>query len=139
MFSIVWVHSSFSSRLFADTLLQTSVSILFVGYILMQVPSNIFLNKIGKPALYLPACMAMWGAISACSGATQSYGGLIAVRFMLGFVEAVYFVRYKHMYKSTCNSFANNLIAWVPLLPFVLVHKEGVGTSICITLFWIAH
>lgn len=32
---------------------STAVSILFVGYLLMQVPSNLFLNKIGKPSLYL--------------------------------------------------------------------------------------
>jgi MFS family permease len=67
---------------------QTSVSILFVGYLLMQVPSNLFLNKIGKPSIYLPGCMIVWGIIS---GAT-AYGGLIACRFMLGFVEAAYFV-----------------------------------------------
>ena len=30
------------------------------SYILMQVPSNLFLNKIGKPALYLPTCMVVW-------------------------------------------------------------------------------
>lgn len=40
--------------------MQTCVSILFVGYILMQVPSNIFLNKIGRPRIYLPTCMAIW-------------------------------------------------------------------------------
>lgn len=39
---------------------QTCVTILFVGYILMQVPSNLFLNKIGKPSVYLPTCMAIW-------------------------------------------------------------------------------
>lgn len=37
---------------------QTCVAILNVGYLLMQVPSNLLLNKIGKPALYLTACMA---------------------------------------------------------------------------------
>lgn len=26
----------------------------------MQVPSNIWLNKIGKPALYISVCMAVW-------------------------------------------------------------------------------
>lgn len=36
---------------------QTSVSILFVGYLLMQLPSNLFLNKFGKPAIYLPCCV----------------------------------------------------------------------------------
>lgn len=39
---------------------QTCVTILFVGYILMQVPSNLFLNRIGKPSIYLPTCMAIW-------------------------------------------------------------------------------
>ncbi|KAI1658168.1 MFS general substrate transporter [Daldinia decipiens] len=70
---------------------QTAVSILFVGYLLMQIPSNIFLNKIGKPAIYLPACMMVWGVISAATAAVTNFGGLIAVRFFLGFVEAAYF------------------------------------------------
>ncbi|RPB20481.1 MFS general substrate transporter [Terfezia boudieri ATCC MYA-4762] len=70
---------------------QTSVSILFVGYILMQVPSNMFLDKIGKPSLYLPTCMVVWGVISGATGGVQSYGGLLACRFILGFIEAAYF------------------------------------------------
>ena len=49
-----------------DTEYQTCVSILFAGYLLMQVPSNLFLNKIGKPSLYLPTAMVIWGIISAC-------------------------------------------------------------------------
>ena len=61
------------------------------SYILMQVPSNLFLDKIGKPSIYLPACMVVWGAISACTGAVKDFGGLIACRFFLGFVEAAYF------------------------------------------------
>ncbi|KAG9705521.1 hypothetical protein KCU73_g17890, partial [Aureobasidium melanogenum] len=72
---------------------ETSVSILFVGYLLMQIPSNLFLNKIGKPALYLPAVMCVWGVISTCTAAVQSFGGLVAVRFVLGFVEAAYFLK----------------------------------------------
>ncbi|GLI78080.1 hypothetical protein PoHVEF18_006379 [Penicillium ochrochloron] len=70
---------------------QTSVSILFVGYLLMQVPSNMILNKLGKPSIYLPTCMLAWGIISSATAATQSYGGLLACRFILGFVEAAYF------------------------------------------------
>ncbi|KAK7722657.1 hypothetical protein SLS57_004862 [Botryosphaeria dothidea] len=69
----------------------TSVSILFVGYLLMQVPSNLYLNKIGLPAIYLPACMIVWGAISTATAACQNFGGLVACRFFLGFVEAAYF------------------------------------------------
>ncbi|KAK3378575.1 major facilitator superfamily domain-containing protein [Podospora didyma] len=70
---------------------QTSVSILFVGYLLMQIPSNLFLNKIGKPAIYLPTCMIVWGIISAATAACTTAGGLLANRFFLGFVEAAYF------------------------------------------------
>ncbi|KAL8911690.1 MAG: hypothetical protein Q9171_003180 [Xanthocarpia ochracea] len=69
----------------------TCVSILFVGYILMQVPSNLFMNKIGKPSLYLPTCMVVWGVISAATAAAENFGGLVAIRFFLGFVEAAYF------------------------------------------------
>lgn len=69
----------------------TALSILFVGYILMQVPSNLFLNKIGRPRLYLPTVMVIWGVISAATAGARSYGGLIAIRFFLGFIEAAYF------------------------------------------------
>ncbi|KAL2434161.1 hypothetical protein ABEF94_015272 [Exophiala dermatitidis] len=70
---------------------QTAVSILFIGYLLMQVPSNLFLNKFGKPAIYLSGAMVLWGIISTATAGVQSFGGLIAVRFFLGFVEAAYF------------------------------------------------
>ena len=36
--------------------------------------------------------MVVWGVISAATAAAQSYGGLLAIRFFLGFVEAAYFV-----------------------------------------------
>lgn len=35
--------------------------------------------------------MVIWGTISACTAAAQSFGGLIAIRFFLGIVEAAYF------------------------------------------------
>ncbi|KAK4500882.1 hypothetical protein PRZ48_009074 [Zasmidium cellare] len=73
-----------------STQYSLALSILFVGYVLMQVPSNIFLTKL-RPSLYLPACMAAWGTLSACTGAVQSAGGLTAVRFLLGLVEAAYY------------------------------------------------
>lgn len=69
----------------------TALSIFYVGYLPMQIPSNLFLNKIGKPALYLPTVMVLWGVISAATAGAQSYSGLIAIRFLLGFVEAAYF------------------------------------------------
>lgn len=49
------------------------------------------LNKIGKPSIYLPICMLVWGVISGLTAACTSFGGLLAARFILGFVEAAYF------------------------------------------------
>ncbi|KAF2162121.1 hypothetical protein M409DRAFT_69333 [Zasmidium cellare ATCC 36951] len=74
-----------------DSQYETCVSILFVGYILMQIPSNLFLNKIGKPAIYLPACMVVWGFISLATALAKNFAGLVSIRFFLGFVEAAYF------------------------------------------------
>ncbi|KAK5057806.1 hypothetical protein LTR84_011807 [Exophiala bonariae] len=70
---------------------QTSVSILFAGYILMQVPSNIILGKIRYPAIYICSAMALWGLISGLMAVIHNFGGLLACRFFLGFVEAVFF------------------------------------------------
>ncbi|KAH7930095.1 MFS general substrate transporter [Leucogyrophana mollusca] len=70
---------------------NTMISILYVGYVMMQVPSNIFLNYIGKPSIYLSTCMAIWGLISVFTGAAQSYHGALLSRFLLGFVEAAFY------------------------------------------------
>lgn len=70
---------------------QTAISILFVGYILFQIPSNMLLNYMGRPSLYIAILMTLWGAISACTGAVQGFGGLMAVRVLLGVVESGFF------------------------------------------------
>ncbi|KXH54183.1 TNA1 is necessary for nicotinic acid import into the cell [Colletotrichum salicis] len=70
---------------------QTTVSILFVGYILMQVPSNMIVGKIKWPGAYICCGMAAWGVISSLMAVVHSYEGLLMARFFLGFVEAIFF------------------------------------------------
>ncbi|KAE8155276.1 major facilitator superfamily domain-containing protein, partial [Aspergillus avenaceus] len=74
-----------------DQQYQTGLSILFVGYILMQVPSNLLLNYMGKPSLYLGFFTAAWGLVSTLTSQVKSYGGIVACRFILGLVEAPFF------------------------------------------------
>ncbi|KAJ5362419.1 hypothetical protein N7541_003263 [Penicillium brevicompactum] len=74
-----------------DVQYQTCISILFVGYILMQVPSNLVVGKIKLPGVYICFSMALWGVLSACTAAVTNSSGLLASRFFLGFVEAVFF------------------------------------------------
>jgi len=38
--------------------------------------SNMFLNYIGKPSIYIPCCMIAWGAISALTGATHKLSSI---------------------------------------------------------------
>ncbi|KAL2859476.1 major facilitator superfamily domain-containing protein [Aspergillus pseudodeflectus] len=74
-----------------DQQYQTGLSILFVGYILMQVPSNLLLNYMGRPSFYLGGCTVAWGLVSAVTSQVTSYGGIVACRFILGLVEAPFF------------------------------------------------
>ena len=74
----------------SDTQYSTCLSILYVGYILMQVPSNIIINRIARPSLYISVVMLLWGLISTLTGNATGFGSMIAIRFLLGFVEAAF-------------------------------------------------
>lgn len=67
-----------------------ATSIFFVGYLLMQLPSNMLITRV-RPSLYLGAACCLWGAVSACNAAVRNFHQLIVVRFFLGFVEAPFF------------------------------------------------
>ncbi|KAK9235607.1 major facilitator superfamily domain-containing protein [Lipomyces kononenkoae] len=67
-----------------------ATSILFVGYLLMQLPSNLLLTRV-RPSVYLGAAMAIWGIVSCSQAAVRSFGSLIACRLILGVVEAPFF------------------------------------------------
>lgn len=56
----------------------------------MQVPSNLLLTR-ARPSLYLGLAMSAWGVISAAQAASQTFGGFVACRTLLGVVEAPFF------------------------------------------------
>ncbi|KAK4234625.1 general substrate transporter [Achaetomium macrosporum] len=68
----------------------TCLSILYVGYILMQVPSNMAINLVSRPSLYIAASMLLWGLISTLSGIVTNFAGMVVIRFFLGFIEAAF-------------------------------------------------
>ncbi|KAL2865542.1 permease of the major facilitator superfamily [Aspergillus lucknowensis] len=74
-----------------DVEYQTCISILLVGYIAFQIPSNMVLNILRRPSWYLCACAAGWGATSAATAAVQNATGAILCRFFLGCLEASLF------------------------------------------------
>ncbi|THX44383.1 major facilitator superfamily transporter [Aureobasidium pullulans] len=68
----------------------TCVSILFVGYLLGQIPSNMLLTRI-RPSHYMGICMALWAIVSALTAVCHNFVGLLLVRFFLGVTEAPYY------------------------------------------------
>lgn len=73
------------------TQFATAVSILFVGYLPFQIPSNLLITKIARPGMYICLAVAIWGSISAATAAVNTYSQLVGVRVILGIVEAVFF------------------------------------------------
>jgi MFS family permease len=129
---------------------QTCLSILYVGYILMQVPSNMLINTISRPSIYISAVMLMWGLVSTLSGITTGFSGMVATRFFLGFVEAAFlpgalmilskWYTRRELTKRNAILFCGNLIsnAFSSLIGAgVLSNMEGtLGHSAWRWLFW---
>lgn len=69
---------------------NTAVTLFFVPYTLLEVPSNIVL-KLMRPSYWMAILMFCWGLVMTLMGLTSSYGGLLAGRFFLGVTESGFF------------------------------------------------
>src|SRR4051812_19738641 len=64
--------------------------LFFVGYVFLEVPSNLALHKFGARR-WIARIMVTWGIISACTMFVQGEWSFYAVRFLLGIAEAGFF------------------------------------------------
>ncbi|EHA56932.1 hypothetical protein MGG_06828 [Pyricularia oryzae 70-15] len=62
------------------------LSIFYIIYLFVEVPSNIILKKVG-PRFYLPFLVVGFGFVSMCTAFVHSYEGLLAARAFLGVFE----------------------------------------------------
>ncbi|KLP12325.1 allantoate permease [Fusarium fujikuroi] len=69
---------------------SSALAILNVGYMLMQIPSNMILTRV-RPSIYIPAWVCLWSVVSAATAACNSFTHLIVIRFSLGICEAPFF------------------------------------------------
>lgn len=86
----------------------------------MQVPSNIFLTKL-PPSKYLPAVMSAWGVLSALCGTVSNVGGLWALRFLLGFIEAAFYRKLMSLPYIDCHIDADP-ISWGAVSHIIVVY-----------------
>lgn len=65
-----------------------ATSIFFVGYLLMQLPSNIIITRV-RPSIYLASAVVLWGVVSTCNAAAHNFAQLVVIRFLLGELNAI--------------------------------------------------
>jgi len=71
---------------------NTCISILYVGYLFAQIPSNMILSsKKVRPSIYMACCAIVWGCVATLTALVKDYVHLVVVRFFLGFVEAPFY------------------------------------------------
>jgi sugar phosphate permease len=63
------------------------LSVFFVPYILLEVPSNILLKKFKRPSYYLGILIVCWGIVMTMMGVVKNFAGLLATRILLGVFE----------------------------------------------------
>ncbi|OAV92357.1 hypothetical protein, variant, partial [Puccinia triticina 1-1 BBBD Race 1] len=63
-----------------------ALTITFIPYILIELPSNLLVKRIGAGIL-IPLIVTIWGLITCLQGLVTSYQGLLVSRFFLGLVE----------------------------------------------------
>ncbi|NDC61036.1 MAG: MFS transporter [Betaproteobacteria bacterium] len=72
---------------FSNTVYGVGAGIFFLGYVLFEVPSNIYLHKFGA-RVWIARIMITWGLIGAAMAFVQTATQFYILRFLLGVAEA---------------------------------------------------
>ncbi len=75
---------------FSATVYGTGAGVLFLGYVLFQVPSNLALQRIGT-RVWITWIMVIWGLVSAAMALVSGPVSFYVLRFLLGVAEAGFF------------------------------------------------
>ncbi|KAE8361151.1 putative MFS transporter [Aspergillus caelatus] len=67
------------------------LSIFFVPYVLLEVPSNILLKSFFRPSVYLGILITCWGIVMTLTGIVQNFAGMFVTRLLLGAFEAGFY------------------------------------------------
>ena len=75
---------------FSPLVYAWGAGIFFIGYFILEIPSNLALHRFGARR-WIARIMMMWGIISACMVFVTGPYSFYAVRFLLGLAEAGFF------------------------------------------------
>ena len=111
-------------------------ALFFLGYFTAQIPGTIYAER-KSPKKVIFACLILWGVFSTLTGLVSNVPALMAVRFLLGAVEAAVFpsllVFVNNWFSKSERSVANATtvlatpvtILWMSILSGYLVHAWG--------------
>ncbi|TFK51136.1 MFS general substrate transporter [Heliocybe sulcata] len=74
-----------------DIQYETVIAILYASYVPAQIPSNMIINKVPRPSLYIGICIILWGLTSALTGVTHNFAGILCCRVFIGLPEAAFY------------------------------------------------
>ena len=72
------------------TLFGVAAGVFFIGYLLLEVPSNVLLHKFGARR-WIARILVTWGIVATILAFTPNATVLIVLRFLLGVAEAGFF------------------------------------------------
>lgn len=112
--------------------------VFFIPYIIFEVPCNIILKKMA-PSTWLALIMVLWGIATIGMGLINSFGGLVAMRILVGLFEAglfpgcvylisMYYKRFELQWRMTLF-FSASIIAGAfgGLLAFAIAKMDGIA------------
>ncbi|WP_433735500.1 MFS transporter [Pseudomonas putida] len=94
--SIDRINISFAKLRMAEDLVLSDAAyglgaaVFFVGYLLFEVPSNLYMQRVGA-RLTIMRIMVVWGLVTIGTSLVSSATGLYIARFLLGVAEAGFF------------------------------------------------
>ncbi|KAK0658117.1 putative transporter [Lasiodiplodia hormozganensis] len=117
---------------------NVALLVFFVPYILFEIPSNLILKRVA-PSTWLSLIMVLWGICTMGQGLVNNFGGLVAMRVLVGLFEAglfpgcvymlgMYYKRYELQWRLSLFFSASILAGgFGGLLAYALAKMDGVG------------
>ncbi|PGG99238.1 hypothetical protein AJ79_08630 [Helicocarpus griseus UAMH5409] len=119
---------------------NTCLWIFYIPFVVFEVPSNMVMSwRRVRPNLWLGSLTFALGVLAMCQGLTRSYGGLLAIRFLMGIVETALpagcaFLIASYYRKKELSlrfaiyySFGQAGACFSGLLAYAIMDMEGIG------------
>lgn len=115
------------------------LSLFFVPYILLEIPSNMVVNKLKRPSIYIGTLVVAWGIVMTLHGVVNNFAGLLTVRLLLGVFEsgfypaAIYLCTYWYMPRDLATRisyfYSTSALsgAFSGLLAAAIAKMDGIG------------